>query len=151
MLWRGRDSANKHHWHVWDVLSADEAHWACHSPRRCALPRSTLLSLQGALQGHCPPWTLHFMHFPGLSHSGSLVLRKGTDPDGLCVLCPSSIQAAQVTKCLVSALSQVSHVSYHLPDPDHSVSWVCHKGTVTGVPFVSSGKLISGCDPPGRC
>ena len=43
------------------------------------LPGSTLLILQGVLQGHCPKWTLHFVYFPGLSHSGSWVLRKGTD------------------------------------------------------------------------
>ena len=32
---------------------------------------------------------LCFVHFPGLSCSGSWVLRKGTDQDGLWVLCPS--------------------------------------------------------------
>ena len=90
-----------------------------------ALPRSKPLRFLGALQGHRPRWAV--------------------------VLCPSQVQAAQPTWCLVSTLSQVSHVSYHLPDPDYSVSWVCHKGTVTGVPFVSSGKLISGCDPLGGC
>ena len=30
-------------------------------------------------------------------------------------------------------------------------SRVCQKSTISGVPCVSSGKLISGCDPPGRC
>ena len=29
-------------------------------------------------------------------------------------------------------------------------SQVYHKSTVSGVPCVSSGELISGCDPPGR-
>ena len=101
----------EHHWCVREVLSADGTHWACHSPKQCVLPRSTLLRLQGALRGHCPTWTLHFMHFPGLRRSGSRVLHKGPGPDGLCVLCPSSIRAAQVTKRLVSTLSQVSRVS----------------------------------------
>ena len=61
-------------WHVWAVLAVDGPQWACHSPRWHVLPRSTLLHLQGALQGHCPKWSLHFVHFPGLSRSGSHVL-----------------------------------------------------------------------------
>ena len=56
-------------------------------PRQHVLPRSIVLRLQGALQ----------------------------DPDGLCILCPSQAQAIQVTGCLVSALSQVGHVSYAPP------------------------------------
>ena len=39
----------------------------------------------------------------------------------------------------------------HIPGPSHLVSWVCHKGTVPCVLCVSSGELISGCDPPGGC
>ena len=66
---------------VWTTLGLPQ-------PKRCVLPRSTLLRLQDALLGHCPKWALHFMHFPGLSHSDSQVLCKGTDQDWLCVLCP---------------------------------------------------------------
>ena len=84
-------------------------HWVCHNPRWHALPGSIFLSLQGALQEHCPKWALHF---PGLSHSGSRVLRKGTDMDGLCILCPSYVQAAQMTGCLASTPSQVGQKSY---------------------------------------
>ena len=39
----------------------------------------------------------------------------------------------------------------HLQVPSHSVSWVCHESAVSAVPGVSSGELISGCNPPGRC
>ena len=39
----------------------------------------------------------------------------------------------------------------HQPGPGCSVSWVCCESTVSGVPYVSSGELISGCDPPGGC
>ena len=50
------------------------------------LSRSTLLRLQVALQGNCSKWALGFMHFPGLSCSGSGsvsgVLHKGTDSVG---------------------------------------------------------------------
>ena len=39
----------------------------------------------------------------------------------------------------------------HLPNPGCLVSRVCHETTILGVPYVSSGKLISGCDFPGGC
>ena len=88
--------------------------------------------------------------FPGLHCSGSRLLCKDTvpgglcmsctsrskplrfsgaqqvtDPDGLCVLCPSWVRAAQSTGCLVSALSPVGCASYHLPGPGCLVSQVC--------------------------
>ena len=68
-----------------------------------------------------------------------------------CVLCPSQVRAAQATRCLASALSQLSGVSYHLPGPRPLVFWVCSKSAISGVPCVSSGKLISDCDPPSGC
>ena len=98
VLWRGRDSLNKFHWHVWGVFALYGPQWVCPSPRQHVLPGSTMLRLHGALQGHCPKLALHFMYFPGLSCSGSWVLHKGTDRIGLCVLCPSQVRAAQVTR-----------------------------------------------------
>ena len=68
-----------------------------------------------------------------------------------CVLCPSQFRGAQVTRCLVSALFQVYSVSYHLPSPSCMISWMRHKSAISGVPYVSSGELISGCNPSGRC
>jgi len=91
-----------------------------------------------------------FHVLPSLSRSGSWVFCKGTDPDGLWVLCPSQVQTAQATSCLASALSQVGLASYALSNLGASVSWVHHEGTVPGVPCISSGELISGCDTPGR-
>ena len=66
----------------------------------------------------------------------------------VCVLCPSQVQAAQAIMCLVSALSQVCGASYHLPGPSPLVSWLRHQSTISRVLCVSSGELISGCDPP---
>ena len=91
----------------------------CHGLRWRVLPGSTLLRLQGALHGHCPKWALHFVYFPGLSSLGSRVLYRGTDPDGLCVLCPSQVLSAQVTRCLVSTLPQMGLISYSPP-----LSWL---------------------------
>ena len=67
---------------------------------------------------------LHFVPFPGLSSSGDQVLGKHTLPGGWCILSP--------------------------PSPSPLVSWVHHKSAISGVPCVSSGELISDCDPPGR-
>ena len=39
----------------------------------------------------------------------------------------------------------------HLPGPSSSVFQLCHESTFSGVPYVSSGELNSGCDPPERC
>ena len=93
------------------------------SPGLYALPRSKLLRFRywGIPQRHRLGWA--------------------------CVLCPFWVQAAQVTRCLASAIA----VTYHLPHPCHSVFWVYNRCTFSGVPCVSSGELISACDPPGRC
>ena len=72
----------------------------------CVLSQCTLLRLQVALQRNCSKRTLSFMHFPGLScsGSGSWVLHKGTDLFGP-EFCPSQVQPAQATRCLVSTFS----------------------------------------------
>ena len=65
-----------------------------------------------------------------------------------CVLCPSQVQAAQATRCLVSALSpggEMSPIASPVP-----AAWF-PRYTVSGVSCVSSGELICGCDPPGGC
>ena len=151
VLWGWRDTANKYRWHVWGVLVEYGPHWVCPSSRWRVLSGSTLLRLQGALQGNCPKRTLPFVHFLGLSCSSSWVLCKGTDSAGhaFCAL-PKSEQLRRPgvwpahcprwTVCL-----------NHFPSPSCSVSRVCPERTVSGVPCVSSGELISGCDPPGRC
>ena len=54
MLWGGRNTANKYHWHVWGVLTVYGPHWVCLSSPWCVLSRSTLFRLQVALQGNCP-------------------------------------------------------------------------------------------------
>ena len=59
------------------------------------------------------------------------------------VLCPSQVRAAQVTRCLASTLSPGGWCVLS-PPPSQLLSF-------RGVPCVSSGKLISDCNPPGRC
>ena len=55
------------------------------------------------------------MQFPGLNCSGSQVPRRDTDSDGLCVLSPSQVWAAQKSRCMVSTLSLVGRASYSPP------------------------------------
>ena len=103
--------------------SAGELSNVC--PGLCAIPRSKPLSFRfsGTSQRHRFIW--------------------------VCVLCPSQVQAAQEIMCLESALSQVCGASYHLPCPRPLVSWLCHQSTISRVLCVSSGELISDCNPPG--
>ena len=147
----GRDTANRTHWCVWECLQLlghtgfAPAHGVCAflvytaqgpgysagelskaGPGLRALPRSKLLRFRfsGIPQRHRLSWA--------------------------CVLCPSQVRTAQMTRCLVSTLSQVYNVSYHLPGPSCLVSWLHHESAVSGVPCVSSGELILGCEPFGR-
>ena len=116
----------------------------------CVLPQSTLLRLQVALQGAGPglralprskPLRFRFLGTPQRHRHG-----------WACVLCPSQVRAAQVTRCLVSAITpSLRGESYCLPCPSCSVFWVYNGRALSGVPSVSSGELISGCDPPSRC
>ena len=121
----------------------------------CVLSQTTLLMLRVALQGNYLKRALGCVHFSGLSlsGSGSQVLHKGTDMVGpaFCAL-PRSKQL-RPPGAWQGHSPQVGGggVSYHLPHTSCSVSWVCGGCPVSGVPHVSSGKLISGCDPPSRC
>ena len=79
VLWGGRNTANKYHWRVWEMLAVFGPHWVCPSSWHMCFPNQ--LRLQVAQQGNCPKQALGFVHFPGLScsGSGSQALHKGTD------------------------------------------------------------------------
>ena len=111
MLWGGRDSAHKYCWCVWGVFALYGLHWVCHSSRRHVLPRSTLLRLQGTLQGHYPQVDSPFHALPRsklLRFSGT---PQGHRPGWACILCPSQVRVVQATRCLVSSPSQVGRAS----------------------------------------
>ena len=111
VLWGGRNTANKYHWYVWGVLAVSGLHWVCPSSQRCMLSQSTLLRLQVAVQGNCPKQALGFVHFAGLScsGSGSRVLHKGTNSVGRFVPFPGL--SISEDRCLVNALFQVGCAS----------------------------------------
>ena len=132
VLWGGRNTADKSHWHVWGVLAVSQPHCICPCSWH-VLSQSTLLRLQVALQGNCLKWALGCMHFPCLSCSGlgSWVLHKGTDSVGptFCALPRSkqlrrqvigertlprsgaSVPATRFPGCAAGAPSQVCCVS----------------------------------------
>ena len=114
----------------------------------CVLSQSTLLRLEVLLQG-----ALGCVHFPGLSlsGSGSWVLHKNTDLVGPSFCALHKSEQLRWPGAWQAHSPQVDGVSYHLPLPSRSVSGVHHKSAVSGVPFFSSRKLISYCNPPGGC
>ena len=150
VLQGGRNTANKYHLRVWGVLAVSGSHYVCpHSRHVC---------------------------FPGLHCLGSRLLCRGTFWGGPWVACTSQIYTAQAQVLRYSTKAQTQlclrfvpfpglsssgdqvfgehtlpwcHASYHLPGPSRLVFCVC--SCISGVPCVSSGKLISDCDPPDVC
>ena len=141
VLWGGRNTAKKHHWHVWGVLAVCQPHWVCpHSWRVCfhglhfsgsrllwhelsdagpglrALPRSKLLRFRfsGTPQRRRLRWTCVFVPVPGLGSPGDQVLGKHSHP-------------------------QLKAVTYRLPHPSRLVFWVYNGCAFSHVPCVSSG------------
>ena len=90
-----------------------------------ALPRSKPLMFLGTLQGHRPGWVC------------------------VCAL-PRSEQLRQAGVWQVHCPRWIVCLNC-LPRLGHFISRVHCKSTSSGVLYVSSGELISGCDPPGRC
>ena len=103
VLWGGRSTANKYHWHLWGVLPVSRPHWVCPGSRCVCFPSlhcsgSRLLHQELSKAG------------PGLNalpRSKLLRFRFSGTPqrcrlDWACVLCPSPVRAAQVTRCLAS-------------------------------------------------
>ena len=117
----------------------------------CVLSQATLLMLQVALLGNFydGPWVACTSHIYATQVQ---VLRYSTKAQtglGLHSVpfpCPSSSDDQVLGK---HSHTQVGGASYPLPHPSHSVFWV--HSHVSGVPCVSSGELISGCDPPDGC
>ena len=105
MLWGGKNTANKYHWHMWGVLAVSRPHWVCPCSWHVCFP-----SL------HCSGSRLLYQELsevgPGLHalpRSKPLRFRFSGTPQRCrlgraCVLCSFQVQAAQVTRCLVSVV-----------------------------------------------
>ena len=92
-------------------------------------------------------WALNCVHFPGLSCSGSgfRVLPKDTDSVGP-LFCAFPGRSSSGSQELDGRTLPGCSVPYPLRGPSLSF-----RACQSGAPCVSSGKLISGCDPPSGC
>ena len=106
MLWGGRNTANKYHWHVWGMLTVSHPHWVCPLSQRVCFPSlycsgSVLLCRElsevGPGLGALPRSKLLRFRFSGTPQRCRL--------GWACVLCPYQVRAAQVARCLASAVA----------------------------------------------
>ena len=129
MLWGGRNTANKYHWHMWGVRPVSRANQVCpcswcvcfHS-LHCSGSRLLCQELSEAGPG------LHT-----LPRSKPLRFRYSGTPQRhrlgwACVLCPSQVRAAQLTRCLESTVT----ATYCLSCPCRSFFWVYNPCTFSG-------------------
>ena len=138
--------ASKPHWCVWGAPAVSGPPWAP-SSRRVCFPRlhcsgSSLLcrELSKVGPGLCALPRCKLFRFSGAPQRRRL--------GWACVLCPSQVRAAQGQVLGERRLPGCS-ASLRLPFR-RSVSRVRSGSAGSGV-RVSSGELISGCDPPGGC
>ena len=130
------------------MLTVSQPHWVCPHSRHVYFP------CQQCLGSRLLCWELSEAG-PGLyalSRSKPLRFRYSGSPQRhrfgwACVLCPSQVPAAQVTRCLRRADS----ATYRLPGLCPLVFWVYNWHTVSVMPCVSSRELIFGCDPLSGC
>ena len=127
VLWGGRNTANKHHWHVLTVI---QPHWVC--PCSCHVGFSSL---------HCSDsrllcWALSDGS-PGLHAlpmSKLFRFRFSDTPQRHrlgwgCILHPSQVRAAQMTRCLARKSPPVEGCGLSPPPSQPlgflGVQWVC--------------------------
>ena len=106
VLWGGRNAADRYHWCLWGVLAVSRPHWVCPCSwcvcfpcLHCSGSRLLCQELSGAGPGLC-----------ALPRSKPLRLRFSGTPQRCrlcwaCALCPFQVRAAQLTRCLASAVT----------------------------------------------
>ena len=152
VLWGGRNTANKYHWHVWGVLIVSGHTGFSPTRSMCSFPvyptqapgcTAGELSKAGPGLHTLPRFKLLRFRFSCTPQRHRL--------GWACVLCPSQVRAAQATKYLASTLSPGGPCILSSP-PSQPLGFLgASRSAISGVPCVSSGELISSCDPPGRC
>ena len=126
VLWGEKNAVNKYHWRV---LAVSRPHWVC------PLSRHVCFFCLHCLGSRLLCWELSEAGpgLYGLPRSKLLRFRYSGCPQRCrfgwaCVLCPSQVRAAQVARCLVSAVA----VTYHLPHPCCLVFRVYNQRTFSG-------------------
>ena len=134
------------------MLAVSQPHWVCPHSRRVCFP--CLHCLGSRLLCREPSEASPGLY--ALPRSKLLRFRYSGTPQRrrlgwACVLCPSQVQAAEVTRLGEQSHPQLKAVTYCLPRPSSLVFWVYNRYAFSGVLCVSSGELISGCDSPSGC
>ena len=143
VLWGGRKTANNITGVCGECLQCFSHTGFAPAHGVCAFMVYTSQAL-GCSAGNCLSRALGCMHFPGLSRSGSgsQVLHKGTNSVGPAFCARPRSEHSH---------PQLKSATYRLPCPSCLVFWVYNGHAFSGVPCISSGELISGCDPSGGC
>ena len=144
-----RNTAYKYHWHVWGVLAVSGLHWVCPCSQYVYFPGLHCLGFRLLCHGTVwgGPWVactsqIYFAQVQVLGYSTKAQTQLGLCfVPAFCALPRSSNSGDQV---LGEHTLPKCGVSYHLPGPSRSVSWV--HSCISGVPCVSFGELISGYD-----
>ena len=146
-----RSLANKPHWRVWGALAVSQPHWVFPAHGLCAVPVYAAQA-PGCSAGNCLKRALGCVRFPGLSPSGSgsRVLPKGADSvrpafvpfPGVSCSGEQVLGERPLLRCGPSLLNPRPRPQPPLPSqPLGFPNALC----------VSSGELISDCNPPGGC
>ena len=135
MLWGGRGTADKYHWHVWGVLAVFRPRWVCPHLGCVCFPRlhcsgSRLLYMEQALS--C--MRFRFLGTPQKHRLGWACV--------LCLPCPSSSGSQELDEHTLPGCGAPSPL--HGPSLSYRAHWL-------GVTCVCSGEPVSSRDPPGRC
>ena len=129
LLWGGRNTANKYHLCVGGMLPVSQEHWVCPRSRhvcfhslRCSGSRLLCKELSEVSPG-----------LPAFLSSKPLRFRYSGTPQRrrlgwACILCPSQVRAAQMTRCLESTVT----ATYCLSHPCRSFFWVYKWCTFSG-------------------
>ena len=91
---------------------------------------------------------------PSLLHQltdGAVKGKLGQDPGKGRDVGKASLLLHPQPHAVLSFTTASDAATYRLPCPCRSVFWVYNWCAFSGVLCVSSGELISGCNPPGRC
>ena len=117
VLWGSRSTENKHPWRVWGELAVSGPHWVCPRSRRVRFPGLHCSQAPGCSAGELSKAGPGFC---ALARSQPLRLRFSGVPrrHRLGWAFHAQVRAAQISKCLASALSQVDCILVTFPVPD---------------------------------
>ena len=118
VMWGGRNTANKYYWCVWGVLAVFQPNWICptHSVYTFMVYTSQALGCSAGELSELGPG-LRAVPRSKLLRFRFLGTLQRCRLGWACVLCPSQVRAAQVTRCLVSTVTPRWESPSYCPPP----------------------------------